>query len=99
LSHPSKVHVTTGVDDPHAFTCIPVAVRGATLDAKCPTCKGHGQWNTEIDLISLRSKRANCDHCLGQGWIETGNDALAVPDIIMTPEGYPKWILRYLPCR
>jgi hypothetical protein len=97
--HASIIHVTTGPDDPHAFSCIPQAQRTGDLDEKCPTCKGHGQWNKEIDLVSFRSKRTICDHCVGSGWIETGDDARAVPDIIMTPEGYPKWILRYLPCR
>jgi len=67
------------------------------LDAKCPVCRGHGQWNVEIDLVSFRCKRAICDRCGGAGWIETGGDPVAVADIVMAPEGYPKWIVRLEP--
>ena len=94
MSHASAVLQCTGPTDPHAYDVIPVALREGSLDAMCPTCDGHGQWNTEIDLVSFRSKRTFCDHCLGSGWIETGTDAVMVPDIVMTPQGYPKWILR-----
>jgi hypothetical protein len=94
MKHASIIVTCEGPDAPHAFDVIPEAVRKGNLDEKCPTCKGHGQWNRELDLVSLRSKRAICDHCGGAGWIETGNDPVLYPDIVMTPEGYPKWILR-----
>lgn len=99
MAHASDIRRCQGPNDPYALFNIPLMPRNAALDAPCPVCKQHGQWNTEIDLVSFRCKRAACDTCLGAGWIETGDDARAVPDIIMTPEGYPKWIVRYLPCR
>ena len=71
--------------------------RYGTLDAKCPVCHGHGQWNTEIDLVSFRSKRACCDHCRGAGWVETGSDPVGHADIVMTPEGYPAWTVAFDP--
>jgi len=98
MPHASNTVICEGPDSPHAFDVIPEVIRRGSLDARCPTCKGHGQWNSEIDLVSFRSKRVICDHCMGTGWIETGDDALAIDDIVMTPEGYPKWIIRYLPC-
>jgi hypothetical protein len=80
--------------DPHAFDGIPAQPRSGDLDAPCPTCCGHGQWNSQIDLASFRSIRAICDHCDGRGWIETGHDLVPMPDIVMTPDGYPRWIVR-----
>ena len=97
--HASNIVCPTGPNAPHAFDNIPLLPRNGALDAPCPICKQHGQWNAEIDLISFRCKRAICDTCYGSGWIETGDDARLIPDIIMTPEGYPKWILRAIPCR
>lgn len=99
MAHASNIVAGIKITDPLAFFNIPLLPRNGSLDAPCPVCKQHGQWNVELDTISMRCKRAACDNCYGSGWIETGNDARAVPDIIMTPEGYPKWIVRYLPCR
>jgi hypothetical protein len=83
-----------GPEDAHAFDVIPERARGGELDAECPTCHGHGQWNAQIDLASFRSVRTTCDHCEGLGWIETGDDFIPVPDIVMTPAGYAKWVVR-----
>jgi len=99
MAHASNIVLCTGPEDPYALFNISLVPRNGALDARCPVCHGHGQWNAEIDLVSMRSKRAICDNCYGAGWVETGNDARAVPDIVMTPEGYPKWIIRYIPCR
>lgn len=99
MAHASNIVYPHGPDDPHAFDNVPQHTRNGTLDARCPVCKGHGQWNSEIDLVSFRCKRAICDLCLGAGWIETGTDPIAIADIVMTPEGYPRWITRYVPSR
>lgn len=99
MAHASNIVYCSGPDEPHALFNIPLLPRNGALDARCPFCHGHGQWNGEIDLVSMRSKRVICDTCYGAGWVETGDDARAFPDIIMTPEGYPKWIVRYAPCR
>jgi hypothetical protein len=47
------------------------------------------------DLVSFRCKRTGCDRCHGAGWVETGTDPVGLPDIEMTPSGYPRWTLRY----
>lgn len=94
MPHASTIVHCAGPDDPHAFDIIPLQPRNGTLDARCPICKGYGQWNTEIDLVSFRCKRAVCDHCHGAGWVETGEDPVSLPDIVLAPEGYPKWITR-----
>ena len=39
-----------------------------------------------------RTIREGCDHCMGLGWLETGADAIPVTDIVLSPEGHPKWI-------
>jgi hypothetical protein len=96
MPHASNVVHCAGPDDPHALDLVPQQPRNGTLDARCPVCGGHGQWNTEIDLVSFRCKRAICDRCHGAGWIETGDDPVAVPDIVKAPEGYPKWSHRFL---
>ena len=85
-----------GPDSPHAFDGVALLPRNGMLDARCPICRGHGQWNTSIDLASFRCTRAICDHCYGAGWVETGDDPIGLPDIVLTPEGYPKWIMRYV---
>jgi predicted SprT family Zn-dependent metalloprotease len=95
--HKQFIHQCTGPEDPHAYDVIPEMIRTGNLDERCPTCHGHGQWNREIDLASQRSKREICGHCNGLGWIETGDDLVAVPDIIMSPQGYPMWITKYRP--
>jgi hypothetical protein len=72
-------------------------VRSGELDAVCPVCAGHGEWNVEIDLVSQRSKCQICPKCDGRGWIETGNDLVPSFDIEISPEGYPKWVTRLSP--
>lgn len=96
MAHPSKIVHCAGPESPHAFDHIPIKARRDALDATCPVCKGHGAWNTEIDLISHRSKRHSCETCHGSGWIETGDDPVAVPEITMSPQGYPKWGTRMI---
>lgn len=98
MPHASQIVYCMGPDSPHAFDIVPLQPRNGTLDARCAVCKGHGQWNIEIDLVSFRCVRASCDHCFGAGWVETGRDPIAVPDIVVTPEGHPQWIIRYIPC-
>jgi hypothetical protein len=97
MPHPSDVILCAGPDSPHAFDIVPLQPRNGALDARCPVCKGHGQWNTEIDLVSFRCKRASCGHCLGAGWVETGDDPVTLPDIVLTPEGYPRWTTVEIP--
>lgn len=97
MSHDSMIVTCSGPDSPHAFDIVPLQPRNGTLDALCPVCEGHGQWNSEIDLVSFRCKRTICGHCLGAGWVETGIDPVALPDIEMTPEGYPQWTTRFVP--
>ena len=97
MPHASQIVQCDGPDSPHAFDIIPLQPRNGTLDAECPVCKGHGQWNAEIDLVSFRCKRVICDRCYGAGWVETGNDPIALPDIELSPGGYPQWVVRYLP--
>jgi hypothetical protein len=97
MPHASDIVYPSGPDSPHAFDNVPLQPRSGRLDAPCPLCKGHGQWNSEIDLVSFRCTRVICNHCLGEGWVETGSDPIAVFDIVMTPEGHPQWITRYVP--
>jgi hypothetical protein len=94
MPHASNIVLCAGPESPHAFDIIPLQPRNGALDARCPVCRGHGQWNVEIDLVSFRCKRAICERCHGAGWIETGQDPVGHPDIVMTPEGYPKWVVR-----
>lgn len=94
MPHPSAIVVCQGPDSPHAFDNVPLLPRGGTLDARCAVCRGHGQWNVELDLVSFRCKRAICDHCLGAGWVETGGDPVSVPDIVRSADGHPMWIVR-----
>ncbi len=96
MPHSSDTIHCTGPDSPHAFDNIPLQARNGELDSRCPVCRGYGQWNAEIDLVSFRCIRAICDRCHGAGWIETGDDPVAIPDIVMTPEGQPMWTVRYL---
>lgn len=97
MPHASNIVHCDGPDCPHAFDIIPLKSRNGTLDARCPVCRGYGEWNIEIDLVSFRCKRAICDRCLGGGWIETGDDPVGFPDIELTPEGYPQWVTNYVP--
>jgi hypothetical protein len=97
MSHPSRIVTCSGPHDPHALHGISVQLRSGDLDIMCAECAGHGQWNIEIDLASQRSKRQSCGSCEGRGWIETGNDMVRSHDIIMTDEGYPKWVVRLDP--
>jgi hypothetical protein len=94
MSHPSRLVHCTGPQDPHALHGIAVQTRRGDLDARCPVCAGHGQWNRELDLASQRSKRQNCDTCEGRGWIETGSDPIATHDVILSPDGQPQWVVR-----
>jgi hypothetical protein len=96
MPHASNIVHCDGPDSPHAFDIVPLLPRNGALDARCPVCKGHGQWNSEIDLVSFRCKRVICARCSGAGWIETGDDPLAIPDIVMTPAGYPQWTISYV---
>lgn len=94
MPHASNIVHCAGPDDPHALDIVPLQLRTGTLDAPCPVCRGHGQWNSEIDLVSFRCKRAICGHCRGAGWVETGSDPVGVPDIETTVGGYPQWVTR-----
>ncbi|WP_010160658.1 hypothetical protein [Sphingomonas sp. PAMC 26617] len=96
MAHASNIVECAGPDSPYAFENVPLQPRNGALDAKCPICHGFGQWNSQIDLVSFRCVRAICDECHGAGWVETGTDPVALPDIVMAPEGYPKWIVRYV---
>jgi hypothetical protein len=97
MSHASNIVFCDGPDSPHAFDVVPLQPRNGSLDAMCPVCKGRGQWNTEIDLVSFRCKRMACDRCHGAGWVETGTDPVGLPDIEVSPEGYPRWTIRLEP--
>lgn len=96
MAHASNIVHCDGPDAPHAFDIVPEQPRNGELDARCPMCRGHGQWNTEIDLVSFRCKRAICPRCQGAGWVETGDDPVAVPDIELTAQGYPRWVTRHV---
>ena len=97
MPHASNIVHPAGPDAPHAFDIIPLKPRNGTLDARCPVCRGHGEWNTELDLVSFRCKRAICERCLGAGWVETGSDPIGFPDIELSPDGNPEWVVRYVP--
>jgi hypothetical protein len=97
MPHASNIVHCAGPDSPHAFDIVPLQARKGSLDAMCPVCKGRGQWNTEIDLVSFRCKRTACDRCHGAGWVETGSDPIGLPDIEIAPGGYPRWTLRFEP--
>ena len=99
MGHASNITYPPGPDSPHAFDNVPLVPRNGSLDARCPRCMGHGQWNSEIDLVSFRCKRTICETCFGSGWIETGNDPIAMADIILSPGGYPQWITRHVPAK
>jgi hypothetical protein len=97
LSHAKNIVHCSGPHEPHALHGIPMQPRRGDLDALCPACAGHGQWNSEIDLVSQRSKRQFCGTCGARGWIETGDDLVSSHDIVMTEEGHPKWVVRLDP--
>lgn len=97
MAHESRIVTCSAPADAHALDGIPLQPRTGALDARCPKCLGHGQWNREIDLASHRSKRCLCDRCEGRGWIETGGDPVASHDIAMSPAGYPQWVVRLDP--
>jgi DnaJ-class molecular chaperone len=97
VSHEKRIVYCSSPTDPHACHGIPVQPRKGDLDEICPVCAGHGQWNTEIDLVSQRCKRTVCDKCDGRGWIETGDDLVPSHDIHMSEEGYPMWVTRLDP--
>ena len=95
MAHASDIVHCAGPDSPHAFDNIPLLPRNGSLDARCPVCRGCGQWNAEIDLVSFRSKRTICGRCHGAGWIETGSDPVGYPDTVMTPDGHPQWVVAF----
>jgi DnaJ-class molecular chaperone len=97
VSHEKRIVTCTGPQDSHALHGIPVQPRSGDLDVRCPVCAGYGQWNSEIDLVSHRSKRCICAKCDGRGWIETGDDLVPSHDIEMSAEGYPMWVTRLDP--
>jgi hypothetical protein len=97
MSHEKRIVYCSGPQDRHAFDGIPLQPRKGQLDAVCPECVGHGQWNAEIDLASQRSKRCVCGKCDGRGWIETGDDLVPSHDIAVSPEGHPRWVTRLDP--
>jgi hypothetical protein len=97
MSHEKRIVLCTGPHDPHALDGISVQPRRGELDALCSSCRGHGQWNREIDLASQRSKREHCEGCDGRGWIETGDDMVPSHDIVHSAEGYPQWVVRLDP--
>jgi hypothetical protein len=94
MKHPSKLHICSGPEDTHAFDLIPKKLCSGKLDEPCLTCNQHGQWNVEIDLVSLRSKRTICNDCSGFGWVETGDDMIEFDDIILV-NGKPAWVKSY----
>ena len=97
MSHPSRIVTCSGPGDPHALDGIPLQPRRGELDKPCPLCRAHGQWNSEFDLASQRSKRCICPKCDGRGWIETGDDPVPTPDVSLSPEGRPEWVTRLSP--
>jgi hypothetical protein len=97
VSHETRIVHCSGPLDLHAFQGISVLPRDGDLDALCPLCAGHGQWNDEIDLTSQRSRRHVCETCDGRGWIETGDDLVSAHDVVMSVEGYPQWVTRLDP--
>lgn len=97
MAHEKRIVTCTGPHDPHALDGIPLAARTGDLDRACPLCRGHGQWNVEFDLASQRSKRCICGKCDGRGWIETGDDPVPSPDIELSGDGHPRWVIRYAP--
>ena len=97
MSHAQRIVHCSGPQDPHALHGISVLPRLGDLDVLCPECAGHGQWNSQIDLVSQRSIRVCCPKCDGRGWIETGDDLVPSHDIAMSPEGHPQWVVRLDP--
>ena len=97
MSHPSNIIYCTGPHDPHALDGISLRHRTGDLDARCPVCGGHGQWNTQIDLVSHRSMRHICTKCDGRGWIETGDDMVPSHAIERSEAGHPVWTVRLDP--
>lgn len=96
MPHASTIVRPDGPDAAHAFDEVPVKPRTGTLDARCPVCRGHGEWNCELDLVSFRCTRAVCDRCMGAGWVETGHDPVGFPDIEAGPDGLPRWVTHYV---
>ena len=66
MTHERRVVADLSPGDPHAYDGIPLRDRTGDLDARCPVCAGHGQWNNEFDLVTQRSKRTICPTCGGR---------------------------------
>lgn len=96
MPHASNIVYCDGPDCPHAFDLIALQPRNGAFDALCPRCHGHGGWNAQIDLVTFRCRRAVCDRCNGTGWVETGDDPVSIPDIVLGPSGEPRWTLRHI---
>lgn len=97
MAHEKRIVTCSGPADPHAFHGLSPRPRSGALDCRCPDCHGYGQWNVELDLVSQRAKRHLCDRCEARGWIETGDDPVPAPDITLSPEGHPQWVIRLDP--
>lgn len=97
MSHVKRIVTCSRPQDAHALDGISAIPRVGDLDQLCPVCAGYGQWNSEIDLVSHRSKRCVCPKCDGRGWIETGDDLVPSHDVVMSDEGYPQWVTRLDP--
>ena len=97
MPHERRIVTCSGPEDPHAFEGIALRPRSGELDRPCPVCLGHGAWNAELDLASLRARRALCGTCGGRGWIETGDDPVPHDDIDRGPDGAPRWTVVWEP--
>ena len=97
MPHESRIVTCSTPQDPHALDGISRQPRSGDFDALCPVCTGHGQWNSEYDLVSQRSRRSLCPKCDGRGWIETGDDMVPSHDIELSEDGYPMWVTRLEP--
>jgi hypothetical protein len=97
MAQEKRIVICSGPHEPHAFHGISVQPRSGNLDALCQDCRGHGQWNSEIDLVSQRSKRVFCETCDTRGWIETGDDLVPTHDVELSPDGTPRWVVKMAP--
>lgn len=83
-----------GPDHPSAFIGIPIDRRPDIPCTMCPTCRGHGAWNTRL-WEGGRCIIKPCPDCDGSGWV--ANDGRRhVADIVMI-DGRPTWVTAILP--